>query len=257
MLSAYSLSAQQTDYNQVVQPVDTKARDLAEYLVQLAWINNPESAIAQTEIKQAEDEAKNVRKEWMRDIQATTNLNEANLRRQTGVPLLDPVKYPQVPSKLIDTLNQRLSASNSLAGNSFFPRYNFGLTLNLFNIVSQKTKNRISKREVDIATHRMHQTQMQLRAETLARYAKFRLAKEILQTRAQSEQDANNNFTLIQQLYRQDKRTFDEYSRASSILFDAKEARLKAETEIMIAKFQLEEIIGIPWELVQHPAKEQ
>ena len=42
-------NAQLTDYDAIIQPVDAKARDIAEYMVQLAWLNSPEGRIhAQT-----------------------------------------------------------------------------------------------------------------------------------------------------------------------------------------------------------------
>ncbi|MCC6282241.1 MAG: hypothetical protein IT262_16680, partial [Saprospiraceae bacterium] len=49
-------SAQQTDFDLIVQPVDTKARDFSEYLVQLAWTNWPEGAIALEEVKNAQSD---------------------------------------------------------------------------------------------------------------------------------------------------------------------------------------------------------
>ena len=79
-LFCVKLAAQQTDYDLIVQPVDTKARDFSEYLVQLAWMNGPDGLIAIEEVKNALSADKNVKKEWMRDVQATFNLNEANLR---------------------------------------------------------------------------------------------------------------------------------------------------------------------------------
>ncbi|MCB0576088.1 MAG: TolC family protein, partial [Saprospiraceae bacterium] len=147
------LGAQQTDFDFVVQPVEAKARDLKEYLVQLAWLNSPESAIAQEEVKKAHDEDKNTKKEWMRDVQATFNINEANLRG-------------------VDSF-----------GNVFFPRYNFGVSVNLFNIVSQKNKNKVSKREIQIAEHKVNQRKLEIRSETLSRYASFKFAREIVKTR--------------------------------------------------------------------------
>lgn len=221
------IAAQQTDFDAVILPVDMKARDFSEYLVQLAWLNQPESAIAQDEVKVAQDEAKNTRKEWMRDVQATFNLNEANLQG-------------------VDSF-----------GNVFFPRYNFGVSLNLFNILSQGTKNKVSKREIRIAEHKVNQRKLEIRAETLVRYAAFKLAKEILKTRTLAEQEIYANFVLIQQLYKTDEKTFEEYITASSAYYQSQEGRLKAETEVQLAKFRLEEMIGLKWDQVQHPAKEE
>lgn len=225
-LNIYKLSAQQTDYDQIVQPLDVKARDLAEYLVQLAWMNSPENVIVSEEVKNARDDARVTRKEWMRDVQTSFNLNEANLRG-------------------VDTF-----------GNVFFPRYNFGLNLNLYNILSQKGKNNIKTREIKIAEQRVNEKKLHIRAETLARYTQFKLAKDILKTRTLVEQEANTNFILIQQLYKTDEKTFDEYSKASSLYFEAQEARIRAQADVQVAQIRVEEMIGVRWEQVQHPGKD-
>ncbi len=219
------LNAQQTDFDFVVQPVEAKARDLSEYLVQLAWLNNPESAVVQEEVKVAQDEIKNTRKEWMRDVQASFNINEANLRG-------------------VDSL-----------GNVFFPRYNFGVSVNLYNLLSQGNKNKIGKREIRIAEHKVNQRKLEIRAETLSRFANFKLAREIVKTRTLAEQEVYTNFVLIQQLYKTDEKTFEEYITASSAYYKAQEARMQAENEALLAKYRLEEMIGLKWEQVQHPEK--
>ena len=221
------LAAQQTDYETIILPVDVKARDFSEYLVQLAWMNNPAGAIVQDEVKNAQLEAKNTKKEWMRDVQATFNLNEANLR------------------------------SPDSASNVFFPRYNFGISLNLFNILSQKTKNEIGKRDIRIAEHEVNQAKLRLRAETLKRYTQYRQAREIFKTRALVEQEMYSNYILIQQLFKTDEKTYDEYVTASSTYFKAQEDRIRAEGEVQVYRFGLEEIIGLKWEQVQHPGKEE
>jgi outer membrane protein TolC len=226
-LSANLAHAQQTDFDNIVQPLEAKARDFSEYLVQLAWQNNPESAIVLDEKLVAEATAKNARKEWMRDVQATFNLNEANLR------------------------------SPDSSSNVFFPRYNFGLSLNLYNVMSQKNKNKIGKKEVQIADHKINQRKLQLREETLARYAQYKLAKAILEKRALAEQEIYTNYVLIQQLYKTDEKTLEDYTNATSAYYAAQESRLKADTEVQIARLSLEAIIGLKWEQVQHPAKSE
>jgi outer membrane protein TolC len=221
------LAAQQTDFNNIVQPVEIKARDFREYLVQLAWLNNPGGAIAREEVYNARDEAKNVNKEWMRDLQATANLNEANLKGR-------------------DT-----------SGSVFFPRYNFGVNLNLYNLLSQRGKNRISRRNIEIAQHQVNRAKLEIRAETLARYTAFKLALDLKKTRNLVEQESYNNFILVQQLYRTDEKTFDEFARASSAYFEAQEMRIRAEADVQLAQIRLEEMIGLRWDQVQHPGKEE
>ena len=220
------LWAQQTDYDAIIQPVDAKARDIAEYIVQLGWLNSPEGRIAETELLNSRSEHKNVKKEWMRDVNASFNFNESNL-------------------KGADT-----------SGNVFFPRYNFGLTLNLYNILSQKEKNNIGRRRTDIADERIHQRKRQIRADALTRWADFRLAREIFKERSTVELELNNNFILIQQLYKSDEATLEQYTTTSATYYQAREARIRAQTDVEIAKFKLEEIIGLRWEQVQHPSKD-
>jgi outer membrane protein TolC len=223
------LSAQQTDWDAVVQPIDAKSRDFSEYLVQLAWMNNPLGLISQDQVKNAEGALKNTKKEWMRDVQATFNLNEANLA----------------------------GGGSDSASNIFFPRYNFGINFNLYNILTQKGKNDVGKRDVKIASHRVNQSKLELRAETLTRYAGMRLAKEILKTRTLVEQEMYANFVLIKQLYNNDEKSLEDYTTATSAYYDAQEARIRAETDLLLNKLRLEEIIGVKWEKVQHPAKEE
>lgn len=225
-LLCFAASAQQTDYDLIVQPVDAKARDFSEYLVQLAWMNGPEGIIALEEVKNAQSGDKNTRKEWMRDLQATFNLNEANLR------------------------------SPDTSSNVFFPRYNFGVNLNLYNILSQKEKNKISRRDILIAEQKVNLKKLEIRQETLSRFASFRLAREILKARTLVEQDMNATFILVQQLYKNDEKTLEDYTTASAAYFAAQEARMRADNDVLIAKFRVEEMIGLKWEQVQHPAKE-
>ncbi len=224
---ANGIYAQQTDFDAVIQPIDTKAREFSEYLVQLAWQNYPESAIAQGELLNARSDNKNIKKEWMRDVQASFNLNESNLRG-------------------VDTF-----------GNVFFPRYNIGVTMNLYSILTQKEKSKIGHQRVDIAGHKVNQRKLEIRAETLQRWANFRLSRDILKERALVEQEFNNTFIIVQQLYKSDEKTLEEYTTASAAYYQAREARIRAATDQELAKYQLEEIIGLRWEQVQHPAKEE
>jgi outer membrane protein TolC len=226
-LFACAIHAQQlTDFNQIIAPLDSPAVDFKEYLVQLAWINSPEGRIAAEEVLNAKDRNSNTKKEWMRDIQATFNLNEGNLRQQ-----------------------------NNASGNVFFPRYNFGATLNVFNILSQKDKNSIAKRDIIIAEQKVNQRKYAIRAETLTRYAFFNMANSVLLSRRQVEQDTKSALVLIEQQYRSDEKSFDDFTTASSSFYQAQEARIRQENEVLQAQIRLEEIIGLMWIQVVHPNK--
>jgi outer membrane protein TolC len=215
-----------TNFESIVAPLDSPATDFQEFLVQLAWINNPDGAIAMAELLNAADKASNIQKEWMRDVQLTFNLNEANI---TG--------------------------TDNSSGNVFFPRYNASINLNLYNIASQKKKNTIGKREILMAEQRLKAQKMNVRAQTLVLYQSFLLARKIVENRSVVEQEMRNAYILIEQQYRTDEKAFDEFMEASTAYFKSQEERMKSETEALQAQLKLEEAIGLLWSQIQHPGK--
>ena len=107
-----------------------------------------------------------------------------------------------------------------------------------------------------IAEEQISLRKREIRADALTAWANFRLAREIFKERSTVELDLNNNFILIQQLYKSDEATLEQYTTTSATYYEAREARIRAQTEAEIAKYKLEEIIGLRWEQVQHPSKE-
>lgn len=231
ILAALTAQAQMTvPLPTIVAPLDSPAVAFEDYLVQLAWINSHDGHIALQEVLNAEDRAKNTKLEWLRDIQATFNLNEANL------------KFKKTDSTGTD--------------NVFFPRYNFGLNFSPYNILSQKNKNNISKRDIKIAEEKVQSKQRATRAETLTRYAYFKMTNTVLLARRQVEQETKSAFVLVEQLYRTDEKTFEDYAAASSNYYQAQEARIRAENDVLQARIALEEVIGLFWDQVVHPGKQ-
>jgi outer membrane protein TolC len=260
-------SAQQTDFNTVVLPVEMKAKDITEYLVQLAWQNNPDNSILQEKVKQTKDELKLVKKDWMKDFQLSFNLNQANLAQNPTLPqiLWNPTGNPirDIDGALIPITGSLYNRDGSTVplkssgGSAFYPKYNFLFTLNLGNLLSQKNKNQVKRHDIVIAEHKINQQKLSTRGEVLVRYAEYRMAKEIVKSRTQIEQDASANNVLVSELFKKDERTFEEYNKASSVFYEAKELRMKAEIDVLLAKIKLEEIIGLKWEQVAHPQKDQ
>lgn len=220
--------AQRINFDSVVVPLDTIAIDFREYLVQLAWMNNPENAVAQRESKIVQLQSANTRKEWMRDIGLSFNVNEAN----------------------IESFGQPLTETNS-----FFPRWNFAIGISPYNIFTQPTKNKISRQREMVAKMAIDERMLATRRETLLAYERFKAANESLSFRAIFEKDAYNNYLLVKQLYEKDELNFQDYSAASSAYFQAQEMRQKSDIEVRLAQYDLEALIGVRWEHVQHPAK--
>jgi outer membrane protein TolC len=258
-LSTTLLSAQLTDFNRVVLPVDSKAKDFKEYLVQLAWQNNPDNQVYAIEIENAKDQLVVTKKDWMKDVQLTSNLNEANLKPlfESDAPTTTNTKTTTIINNGAPTVTRTtVDAITAGADNVFFPRYNLGINVNLGTVLTQKPKNRIREREIKMAEHQLNQRKLRTRAETLERYENLIAANEIYKTRVQIEQDIKANFVLIGSMYKTDEKTFEEYNESSSAYHGAVESRIKAESERRVALYRLEEIIGVTWDLVKHSGKE-
>jgi outer membrane protein TolC len=281
--------AQLTDFNRVVLPVDQKAKDFREFLVQLAWQNNPDNKVYDIEVENAKDQLAVTKKDWLKDIQVTSNINEANVKSffktngpekvtTTSEELVNGGKPYEVVSTVSETvgtvtkitvtktselvnggkplINESSTTTKGGASNVFFPRYNLGINVNLGTVLTQKPKNRIREREIKMLEEQINQRKLRMRAETLERYENLLAATEIYKTRVQIEQDAKANFVLIGSLYKSDEKTFEDYNEASSIYQNAAEARIKADSERRIALYRVEEIIGLTWDMVKHSAKE-
>jgi outer membrane protein TolC len=225
LLYALSSHAQMINYDSVVAPLEVAALDFPEYLVQLAWINRPDNMALQKEADIARLQASMTNKEWMRDLGLSFNINEVNIE------------------------------GRGENGNLFFPRWNIGIIVNPYNIMTQSSKNKMAIRQVDIAELALKERMLEVRRLTLVAYENFKGARESIGFRAMFEQDAYNNLVLVKELYQRDKTTFQDYSAANQSYFNAQEMRKNAEQESRLAQYELESVIGIRWENVQHPLK--
>jgi outer membrane protein TolC len=282
-------AAQLTDFNRVVLPVDMKAKDFREFLVQLAWQNNPDNKVYDIEVENAKDQLAITKKDWLKDVQVTSNINEANIKSffKTNAPqeltttssdLVNgglPYTVVTTTTEVVGTVTKKteitttelvnggkplntISKTKTEGGTSnvFFPRYNLGINVNLGTVLTQKPKNRIREREIKMLEEQINQRKLRMRAETLERYENLLAAHEIYKTRVQIEQDAKANFVLIGSLYKTDEKTFEDYNEASSTYQSSVEARIKADAERRIALYRVEEIIGLTWDVVKHSGKE-
>lgn len=162
------IAQQDMDFARVIPPSGTMPRVFEDYLVQLAWYNSPGNLIFKKQVDIAAQKAKLTYWEWLKDANVSFNLNEGNLSN----------------SALADE-------------NIYFPRYNFGLTLNLGAIASRPTETRIAKEEIQIARLEEQQQMLAIRAEVLRRYQDYELAVTLLKSKTQAAQEAATVYSLV------------------------------------------------------------
>ena len=218
LTTSSTLLAQRVNFDQVVQPFDQIAEDFEEFLVQLAWLNNPSNDALTYKLNIADQEIRNARQGWWEAIGTQISYN--------------PV-------------------TAEVDGKPIFPEFSYGATINLNSLIITPGKIRIAKENFKIAQTDIDQEKLRIRSETLQRYRKYQLALEILKVRTKMEEDANANFQFQSSLFTKTEASFEDYNAAYNAYHSAVEARLEAETEVEIAKIMIEEVIGIPLETAE------
>ncbi|MBI1227882.1 MAG: hypothetical protein GC192_21800 [Bacteroidetes bacterium] len=211
----------QIDYNQIVPPEGTRATSFEDYLVQLAWLNSPETKILAYEKTKEQKEVELQRMDWMNDVNFGFNINEVSLSN-----VLQPS-----PDNLV-----------------LYPLYQFSASVSLGSFTTNRKKREIEEVDVQISDMEANQHKIKIRAETLARYRKLLLAIETLKVRTKGEEDARNTYQIAQQRFKNADLEMEDMLRASESFNNATEKRLVAETDIQLAILELEEMIGIKWE---------
>ncbi|MCF8247000.1 MAG: TolC family protein [Saprospiraceae bacterium] len=219
-LAPLSASAQ-FDYNQIVLPEGQRPTSFEDYLVQLAWMNSPETKILEYEKTKEEKEVDLQRMDWMNDVNFGFNINEVSLSN-----VLQPS-----PDNLV-----------------LYPLYQFSTSVSLGSFTTNKKKREIEEVDVLISEMEGNQHKMKIRAETLARYRKLLLAIETLKVRTSAEEDTRNVYQISQQRFKNADLDMEDMLRASEAYNNATEKRLAAETDIQLSIIGMEEMIGIKWE---------
>ena len=227
-------SGQTVDFNRVVTPVEFRARTFTEYLVQLAWMNNPDNDVLAEEIDIAKEELDITKWEWAKDFRAIASYNETNLLTDLGIrPNTTDAQEVQL-QRFLQTL--------------VVPRFSVSATLNLGTLITLPKEKRVAEYKINIAEHKLNQEKHQIRAEVLERYQNYLLAIEVLKTRTLAEEDASTMYSLLDKLFKEGEAEFKDWNAASTTYWAAVEGKSQAQTEIERTIIKLEEIIGIKWD---------
>ncbi len=222
LLPFLNIQAQRTNFDRIVIPPEQIARDYKEALVQLAWVNNPDNKVLDHEVNIAEIEKKAAKRIWLESVQASFNLNEGNFQSET-----DP------------------------GGNLFFPKYNFSASLSIGSLLKTSTETKKAEQKLDIAHHKVNQRKLQIRAETLSRYEDYLTALEMQKLRTQAVEDFYASYLAVTKKFKESRSSLEEYNQASTTYYTALENKLRAESDVNLAKISLEEIIGVRLEDVK------
>jgi Outer membrane protein len=217
------IQAQKVDFDKVVIPVDYRAKTFPEFLVQLAWMNNPKNDVLERKVDIAKEELKIKKKDWTDDFDAIFNYNEAHFIQDF---------FPNVSD---DPIVQSL----------IYPRFNFGARISLGTLLNHSKEKKIARLEVKVTELERDQEKLQIRADVLERYEEYLLAKEIRLTREQAEEETFQTYQLINARFKKGDADLDEVNKASTTYFNAKESTITAKSDIKVTIIKIEELIGI------------
>ena len=225
---------QNVNFDKIVPPQGYRAKTFVDYLVQLAWLNNPNNNSLGEEVEIAKEEYEITRWEWARDFRATGSYNETNFLTDSKIrPKVSDAQELQL-QRFLQTL--------------VVPRFTLTATLNLGTLITLPKEKRVAKHKIKIAEHKLNQEKHQIRADVLERYQKYLLANQILKTRTLAEEDAVTMYTLLEKMFKKGDAEFKDWNAASTTYWAANEATTVAKSDVKIAIIALEEIIGIKWE---------
>ncbi len=225
VLPVFLGAQQQFDYNTVVAPEGQRPSSFEDYLVQLAYLNSPETKILAFEKTIEEKEVELQRYDWQDDLKFGFNINEVSLAN-----VLDKDK------------------SDNLV---LYPLYQLSTSVSLGSFTNTKRKRKIEEIDVLVKDMENNQHKMKIRAETLTRYQNLLLSIETLKMRIKAEEDARNTHQVSQQRFKNADLDMEDMLRASESYTNAQEKRLTAETDIQLAIIALEELIGVKWEVAK------
>ena len=217
----------------------SKPKDFEEYLVQLAWKNDPGEDGLDSEVKVRKEEVSLAKKDWTRNLSTAINFNESNfpyfLTNYLGITRwlgkeIDQTKIPSVVT---------------------YPLWNIGIGVNIGDLLVRKHKIIIANEKVKIAESDIQLRKLRLKSEVLTRYQAYLESFQVLKIRIQSLDAAEANKTQIASLFSLNKAKFEDYNTANKAFYDASESKIKAETDIKVTRIKLEELIGVKWETIE------
>jgi outer membrane protein TolC len=215
--------AQSTDYNKIVIPSEVDSVPLLERLVQLAWQNNPAARQADLAQEVSELELRRAKRAWLDNLQIVGNLNEANIN----------------PSER--------------TANLFFPRYNFGVQLNLGRLASTPVNAKIAAKQLDSSSEAIKAEKLRIRAEVSRLYAIYQAAQELLLIQNEVTEDAYADFLLAENRFKTGEMNIEQYNIFVKTYNAERVKRIQAQQAFTLAKIGIEEIIGLALEEVAWP----
>ncbi len=190
-------------------------------LVQLAT-NNPTIHILDANIRITEAEEVAAKKSWMSSISANGNINE-------------------------------LVVKNSPAA-SFFPKYNFGVTIPFDIFTKLKKDKKVAAEKIYINKEAKTGKIQEIKTEVLIRYENYKAKREIMLLQQNFLENEFSAYESAQKSYTDGEIKLDEMNKAYQSYLTEKSKLITLQTDVNVAVIQIEELIGVPFDdVIKNP----
>lgn len=200
---------------------------MEDYLVQLAWANQPASRIGNSELTIAKEETKQASLKWTEQFRVVADVNQVNL------------SYWLYKDDF------------SRNGQNVFipqPLWSVQASLNLGDVFVRPSTVKAAREKEKIAQEEIHISKLEIREKVLSAYQNYQLKKELVPVRIKAEEDAYQAYVFSTERFKDGKMKFEEYNQASLAYSQAQEARITAAADVKLAKTALEAMIGVSYE---------
>lgn len=137
-----------------------------------------------------------------------------------------------------------ISTPGTRSNYSYFNGIQAGVTLNIGTLFERPAVIKDARQQLEIANNDQNQYFLTLTNEIKKRYYTYIGAIAMLKFATQSTIDAQSVTNDVKHKFEKGEDTFDNYTHAQSSLTASYQAKVSAETALLIAKADLEELLG-------------
>lgn len=184
-------------------------------LYAIVWEHYPQNAIVEYQASQSFYGMRAAQFAFTKDIGAQFNINEFQLNPSAG-------------------------GGNNL----FFPRYNFGVRIDLGTFFVRPYEAKKARQEYNAAMWKVELQKSDIRSLIIQKVQLYKLAKNILRIKTQALEESNTLQIVIRQRFQRNEITIEEYNNSNIANLTFLQERYAAETQLHLAKNDLETLTG-------------
>jgi len=141
--------------------------------------------------------------------------------------------------------------STTLVNPSFLNGYQLGLFINVGSVIQTPSVIKHAKGDLDIARFEKEEYDLNIEALVKQRYFLYIQAKNLLRIKSQALLDVEGTVEQIKYKFEKGEVSLENYNNFMVAYDDRIQAKIEAESSLLIAKSTLEEIVGLKLEEIK------